>query len=111
MALKHGAVGDGSLGITGCLIHELKIRTEDVSIIGIDSDGSFEDGKSLRKKVTVSASGEQLSTASLPTVGAGAGSGAAAVHINSVETTDKNEGISEFSVEGEYHSAGAGAWV
>jgi hypothetical protein len=110
MALMHGAVTDGSLGITGCLIHELKERTEDVSIIGIDSAGEFEEGKSLRLKTTLSCSGEQLSTASLPAVGSGVGS-SADPHINTVETTDKHEGISEFSVEGEYHAAGAGAWA
>jgi pimeloyl-ACP methyl ester carboxylesterase len=78
--------------------------------LGIDSEGEFEEGKSLRLKTTLSCSGEQLSTSSLPAVGSGVGS-SADPHINTVETTDKNEGISDFSVEGEYHAAGAGAWA
>jgi len=113
MALKHAAVTDGGLGITNALIHEKRETTEDVSIESMGSDGAFAagQGKSIRKKVTVAVSGECLSTVTLPTVGVGAGTGAAAVHIDRVETRDVNEGAGEFSAEGHYHVAGAGDWA
>lgn len=115
MAIKHGAVTDGNLGITGVLFHELRTRIEDVNFESMGSDGAFAagQGKSLRKKTTISATGESLDTAAMPTVGSGTGlaSTAGAIHIDTVETTDKNEGASEFSVEGHYFSAGAGVYA
>jgi hypothetical protein len=113
MGLSHGAVTDGGLGITGCLIHEKREVTEDVSIESMGSDGAFADGqgKSLRKKVSISVSGERLSTAALPAAGIGKGISAADVHIDRTEIKDANEGAGEFTVEGHYHAAGAGDWA
>lgn len=113
MALKHGEVTDGGLGITGCLIHEKRETTEDISIESMDASGAFAagQGKSIRKKVTVAVKGECLTTAALPTAGVGAGTGADGVHIDTVETGETNEGAGDFSVTGHYHEAGEGDWA
>ena len=112
MSIKHGAVTDGGLGITGALIHEKRTVVEDVNFESMDSSGLFGagQGKSLRKKTTVSVSGELLETATLPVVGSGAGISAATIHIDRVEDRDQNEGASEFTVEGHFNEPGAGVF-
>ena len=113
MSVKHGAVTDGGLGITGALIHEKRTVVEDVNFESMDSSGQFGSGqgKSLRKKTTISVSGELLDTAALPTVGSGEGISAATIHIDRVEDRDQNEGASEFSAEGHFNEAGAGIFA
>ena len=108
MSLKHGAVSDPTgVTITGGLTHEKRTTEEDISIEAFDNDGSFEDGKSIRKKTTHQTTGEGLSTLALPTHGTGAGT-AASPHIDRVEETEKSEGVADFSVEDHYWEAGEG---
>ena len=111
MALKHAAVTDGNLGITGCLFHELRTTIEDVSVESMGNEGAFASGKSIRKKTTLAASGEMLDTASLPTPGTGDGLASNTPHIDRTEQRDQNEGAAEFSVEGHYFAAGEGDWA
>ena len=111
MALKHDSVLDGNLGITGCLIHELRTTIEDVSLESMGPDGTFASGKSIRKKTTLACSGEMLDTASLPTVGSGDGLASTTPHIDRTEQRDQNEGASEFSAEGHFFAAGEGDWA
>lgn len=106
--IKHGSLAAPTgITLTGCLLHELRTRIEDFSVEVMDAVGAFSAGKSLRKKVTQSMSGEGLSTMSLPTVGSGAAT-AASPHIDSSEDTEKNEGADAFSVEAHYFTAGEG---
>jgi len=108
MAIKHGAIADPTgITLTGCLVHELRTREEDFAHEAFDSDGTFEDGKSIRTRTTKSMSGEALSTLSLPTVGSGAAT-SASPHIDSAEEVQKNEGASDFSVEAHHYSSGQG---
>ena len=110
MAIKHGTItAPTGVTITGTLIHEKRTREEDVSIESMDSAGAFSVGKSIRKRVNHTTSGEKLTTAALPTVGSGAGS-SSSPHVDSVESTERNEGAEEYTVEDHYFAAGVGDW-
>ena len=111
MAIKHAAITDPTgVTLTGCLIHEKRTRIEDVNAEVMDNDGSFEAGKSIRKKTTISCSGEALDTLSLPTVGSGTAL-AAKPHIDSTEQVDKAEGATDVTIEMHYFAAGAGDYA
>ena len=108
MALKHAALTDPTgITLTGCLLHEKRTSIEDVNFEAMDNDGSFEDGKSIRKKTSFALSGQGLSTISLPTVGGGAAT-SLLPHIDSSELTEKAEGAADFSVAAHYYAAGGG---
>jgi len=108
MALKHGAISAPTgVTITGVYIHEKRTREEDVAFESMDNEGAFGDGKSIRKKTTHVTSGEKLTTASLPTIGTGDAT-SSTPKIDSAESTEKNEGAEDFTVEDHFYSAGEG---
>lgn len=105
---KHGALAAPSgITLTGTLLHEVRTRKEDINFECNDNQGAFACGKSLRKKTTLSMSGEGLSTLALPTEGTGLAT-AASPHIDNTELNEKSEGAAEFAVEAHYYAAGAG---
>ncbi len=110
MALKHGTIEDGDLGITGVLIHEKRRVIEDVSIESMASDGAFGagQGKSIRKRGSVTVSGDMLDTAALPEVGTGGATAETDPHVDRAEDREQNEGAAEFTVEGHWFEAGEG---
>ena len=111
MSIKHGTIAAPTgINLTGCLIHELRTSEEDVVIEVMDSDGSFEDGKSIRKKTSYGLTGECLSTVSLPSAGVGDAS-ASSPHVDRVETTEKNEGAQSFSLDAHVFADGAGDYA
>lgn len=108
MSIKHGTLAlPSGITATGTLLHQLTVRIEDVNHEAMSATGAFQEGKSIRKRTSLSMQGEALSTLALPTVGAGVGS-AASPHIDSTELTEKNEGAADFAIEAHYYAAGAG---
>ena len=108
MAIKHGSMDfPTGLTATGVLLHELVTTEEDVVHESMAKDGTFSEGKSIRKKTSYSASGEMLDTAALPSVGSG-DAVASSPHVDSVRQTEKNEGAADFSIEAHEYAAGEG---
>lgn len=111
MAIKHGSLAAPTgITITGVLLHEKQTTNEEVAVEAFSEVGAFSTGKGIRKKTTHRTSGECLSTASLPTVGTGAGT-SASPRVDRVEETEKSEGAAEFSVEDHFWAAGSGDYA
>lgn len=111
MAIKHGAIADPTgMILTGCLLHELKTRVEDVAVEVNDNQGAFAAGKSLRVKTNLGMTGECLSTVALPDVGSGAAT-STSPRVSATELTEKSEGAADFAVDAHYYAAGEGDYA